>query len=157
MVLRIIAGLAVSVLAVAPQAHAVFGGGRVADSRARVSGNFNSSSGQNGTSSIDCSGPNCSSTITSGGSTGVAGTVTVATPEPLAALAAGLGLLGVRYLRRRRSCLPGPRAASPLRASVGREVADDDRQRRQAWNHGVRTPRTGHEAAGRHLDHAHAG
>ncbi|MGH7391332.1 MAG: hypothetical protein ACREM3_18010 [Candidatus Rokuibacteriota bacterium] len=99
MVLRVILVAAVAVLAVAPQAHAFGGGGRGARSDAQISGNFSNGTDQSGTFSLSCSGPNCSGSTTSNGGNGPA---TVTTPEPLVALAAGLGLLGARYLRRRR-------------------------------------------------------
>jgi hypothetical protein len=62
------------------------------------------SSGSKG--SRGSSGSSFSGTTGGGGSTvsttnGGGGTTTAATPEPLAALAVGLGLLGARYLRRR--------------------------------------------------------
>jgi len=102
MLIRVIAVAAVAVLALAPQALAM-GGGKKDGGGSVVSGNFSSLGAQSGTFSLSCSGSNCSGSFQGNGGSGrVTGSVMVATPEPLAALAAGLGLLGARLLRRRR-------------------------------------------------------
>lgn len=93
--MRLIAGVTlVAVLAFAPQAFALSGNGGKGGA---VSGNFN---GFNYSGSCDSSN-NCSGTFSNGNQGGSWSGRYVSTPEPLATLLVGLGLLGVRFLRRR--------------------------------------------------------
>jgi hypothetical protein len=92
MQLKAIAALSLAaVLTTAPQAFAFWGGG--SHHSADSGGSFSSVTGlASGGSTV------------SGGSGGAVstGSATLSTPEPFAALAVGLGLVGARLLKRRR-------------------------------------------------------
>jgi hypothetical protein len=87
-----------AVLALAPQAFA-FGGGGGGNGGNAVAGSFTSGS-DNGSFNGSCQGNVCTGTVTLPDGQTRTGTF-AATSEPLTALVVGLGLLGVRYLRRR--------------------------------------------------------
>jgi hypothetical protein len=84
-----------ALLAIAPQAFAFSSGG--GGKGGAVSGNFN---GYGYSGSCD-SGNNCSGTYTNGSENGSWSGSYVFTPEPIATLLVGLGLLGARFLSRK--------------------------------------------------------
>jgi hypothetical protein len=85
----------VAVLAFVPHAFAFSSGGG-GGKGGPVSGNFNGY-----TYSGSCDGNNCAGTFTNGTDGGSWSGNFVLTPEPIATLLVGLGLLGARFLRRK--------------------------------------------------------
>ena|SRR2546426_85269 len=88
-----------AVVAIAPQAFAF---GSSSHHSGPVSG-FYSGTGTSGTVSGSAGGASGSGTYSGGASGGsFSGSYTLSAAEPLSAFAVGLGLLGARYLRRRK-------------------------------------------------------